>query len=289
MKIVKNLIFYAIVLVLLVLIGNYSYKIYAEYKDNTQNTEIRNEISDSIVFIEDIVYLPGDYDESKFPTEVIEDMKKNPEKYELTNPESSKFISADFNDLKSQNEETVAWLYVSGTAINYSVVQTVDNSHYLKYNFKNEKNRAGWIFGDYRSNFDKLNRNTVIYGHNQLDKSMFSDLTKLITEKNWFDNPEHRYVYLATPNASYVFEVISVYATNDNKYIKHGLYDDKTYQEFIDYILDQNTIDGLSTDVDIGDKILTLSTCYSKMRLSVQCKLIRTKLNRWATLMLTDK
>lgn len=280
MKIIKNLIFYIIVFALLLLIGNYSYKIYAEYKDNTENTEIRNEIADNIVFIEDIVYLPGDYDESKFPTEVIEDMKKNPEKYELTNPESSKFISADFNELKSENKETVAWLYVTDTAINYSVVQTVDNSHYLKYNFKNEKNRAGWIFGDYRSNFDKLNRNTVIYGHNQLDKSMFSDLTKLITEKNWFDNPEHRYVYLATPNASYVFEVVSVYATNDNKYIKHGLYDDETYQEFIDYILDQNTIDGLSTDVDIGDKILTLSTCYSKMRLSVQCKLIRTKLNR---------
>jgi sortase B len=280
MKIVKNLIFYLIVIVLLVLIGKYSYKVYAEYKDNTANIEIRDDISESIVFIEDVVYVPGDYDDSIFPTDIIEELKKNPDEYELTNPESSKFISADFDALKAENEETVAWLYVPGTAINYSVVQTVDNDHYLKYNFKNEKNRAGWIFGDYRSNFDKLNRNTVIYGHNQLDKSMFGSLSKLITEKNWFDDPEHKYVYLATPKASYVFEVVSVYSTNDNKYIKHGLYNDETYQEFIDYILSKNTISGLSKDVDTGDKILTLSTCYSKMRLSVQCKLIRTKLTR---------
>lgn len=279
MKIIKNIIYWAVVIVLLGLIGYYGYQTYSEYKDNDINTEIQTEIKENISIITDNNYHVGNYDESKFPTDILDKIKEDGLTYNPPNVESSTFISADFKSLKSENLDTVAWLYVPGTEINYSVVQTIDNSYYLTHNFNQEYNRAGWIFGDYRSNFTTLNRNTVVYGHNQTSSSMFGDLKKLIKTENWFDKEENRYIYLDTPEASYVFEVVSVYVTGDNKYIKHGLSDDKTYQEFIDYILKNNTIEGLSDDVDISDKILTLSTCHSGKRLSVQSKLIRTKIN----------
>jgi len=279
LKIIKNIIYWAVVLVLLSLIGYYGYQTYSEYKDNDINTEIQTEIKENISIITDNNYHVGEYDESKFPTDVLDKIKEEGLTYNPPNVESSTFISADFTSLKAENLDTVAWLYVPGTEINYSVVQTIDNSYYLSHNFNKESNRAGWIFGDYRSNFKTLNRNTVIYGHNQTTSSMFGDLKKLIKTEDWFKNEENRYIYLDTPDASYVFEVVSVYVTGDNKYIKHGLSDDKTYQEFINYILQNNTIDGLSNDVDISDKILTLSTCHSGKRLTVQSKLIRTKIN----------
>lgn len=277
-RIIKDIFFYLTVLILIFFIGNFSYKIYAERKDNYQNSAIRDDISKNIVLVEDKEYYIGGYDESKFPTdEIIEEANDTP-KYNPVNEETAKFISANFKELKDKNPETVAWLYVPGTAINYSVVQTIDNSYYLKHNFENEENRAGWIFGDYRSDFTHLGRNTVIYGHNQLNESMFGDLKKLIKTEDWFKNEEHKYIYLATPEASYVFEVVSVYVTGDNQYIKHNLSNDEEYQKFIDTIIKSNTIDGLSKDLDITDKILTLSTCHSGQRLSVQSKLIKTKL-----------
>ena len=279
MKIIKNIIYWIVVIILLGLIGYFGYKTYSEYKDNNINTNIQTEIKENISIITDTNYHVGNYDESKFPTGVLDKIKEEGTAYNPPNVESSKFISADFSSLKQENLDTVAWLYVPGTEINYSVAQTIDNSYYLSHNFNKEYNRAGWIFGDYRSNFEKLNRNTVIYGHNQTTSSMFGDLKKLIKTEGWFNKEENRYIYLDTPNASYVFEVVSVYVTGDNKYIKHGLSDDKTYQEFIDYILKNNTIEGLSEDVDISDKILTLSTCHSGKRLTVQSKLIRTKMH----------
>lgn len=279
MKTFKNILFWIIVLIIISLIGLFSYKTYSEIKDNKNNTEIQNEISDTVTIITDTNYHIGAYDESKFPTEKIEEIKESGIVYNPPNVELSKFISTDFKSLKKENDQTVAWLYVPGTAINYSVVQAENNEYYLSHNFNHEKNRAGWIFGDYRSNFKDLNRNTVIYGHNQTTSSMFGDLKKLINEKDWFNKEENRYIYLDTPKASYVFEVVSVYVTGDNKYIKHGLDDDKTYKEFINYILKNNTIKGLSDEVDINSKILTLSTCHSGKRLTVQSKLIRTKIN----------
>ena len=279
MKTIKNILYWLTILVLIGLIVHYGYKTYTEYKDNSINTEIQNEIKENINIITDYEYHVGAYDESKFPTEIIDKIKEDGITYNPPNVESSKFLSTNFTPLIEENSETVAWLYVTGTAINYPVVQTTDNSYYLSYNFNKEKNKAGWIFGDYRSDFKNLNRNTVIYGHNQTTSSMFGDLKKLIKTENWFNTEENKYIYLNTPKASYVFEIVSVYVTGDNKYIKHGLSNDKTYQEFIDYILENNTIEGLSTDVDIADKILTLSTCHSGKRLSVQAKLIRTKIN----------
>ena len=96
----------------------------------------------------------------------------------------------DFTELKKQNPDTVAHIKVNNTRISYVVVQGNDNEYYLNHNFNKEKNRAGWIFADYRNSFDESDKNLIIYGHNMKDGSMFDTLIKTI-DKEWYTNKDN--------------------------------------------------------------------------------------------------
>ena len=85
----------------------------------------------------------------------------------------------NFVALKEQNQDTVAWVKVNNTDIDFPVVKTTNNNYYLNHNFSKEYNSAGWIFADYRNKFDGSDRNLIIYGHNRRDGSMFSSLNKI--------------------------------------------------------------------------------------------------------------
>ena len=57
--------------------------------------------------------------------------------------------SVDFTELLKQNKDTVGWLIVNNTNINYPVVQTTNNDYYLKHAFDRSKNYAGWVSSEY--------------------------------------------------------------------------------------------------------------------------------------------
>ena len=78
-----------------------------------------------------------------------------------------------FNELMKKNDDTVGYLMVNNTKINYPVVQASTNSYYLNRDFNKRKNSMGWIFMDYRNNPTNLDKNTIIYGHNIKQGIMF--------------------------------------------------------------------------------------------------------------------
>lgn len=282
MKKTMNIFLNIIILGLIVMIGYFGYQIYQEIKANSINNKIKESIEYNISIQEESSYSLGSYDESKFPTESINkiDKEENPTIFNPKDTEPSKFLYADFENLKENNKDTVAWIWIPDTKINYSVLQSKDNIYYLTHNFNKDKNKAGWIFGDYRSNFENLEKNTVIYGHNQLDASMFGDMQKFILLDDWFKNEEHKFIYLSTIKTSYVFKIISVYTTTPNpNYIQHGMTNNSEYQEFLDEITNKNEIKDLLSSANISDKILTLSTCtnHGQKRLVVHAKLIKFK------------
>ena len=90
------------------------------------------------------------------------------------NSEGKEDFNINFNTLKKQNEDTVAWIKVNNTNVKYPVVKAKDNSFYLTHSFDKSNNSAGWIFADYKNKFDDTDKNIVIYGHNRRDGSMFS-------------------------------------------------------------------------------------------------------------------
>ena len=76
-----------------------------------------------------------------------------------------------------KNKETVGWIQIKGTNINYPIVQTKNNDYYLKHDFYKRKSSVGWIFADYRNNFNILDNNTIIYGHNLINRTMFGEIS----------------------------------------------------------------------------------------------------------------
>ena len=87
------------------------------------------------------------------------------------------FLKVDLTDLVNQNNDTVGWIKVNGTTIDYPIVQSSDNEFYLSHSFDKTENRAGWIFSDFRNNLNNFNYNSVIYGHRLRDNTMFGNLT----------------------------------------------------------------------------------------------------------------
>ena len=175
--------------------------------------------------------------------------------------DSSNNASIDFESLKKKNKDTVAWLTVPGTKIDYPVVQTDDNQYYLVHSFAKKKNNAGWIFLDYRNDLDNQDKNTIIYGHARLDKSMFGTLKNTL-EKSWYKNKENQIITLTTPNREYKFQTFSTYhIKTEDYYITTDFSNEKEYKKFINTLIKRST-HNFKIDVDVEDYILTLSTCY---------------------------
>ena len=121
----------------------------------------------------------------------IIDIKNNNENQQLVNPPNNlndnyfyyinfPFFSVNFSKLLLKNNNTVGFIKISNTHVNYPVVQTSDNEFYLNHSFDKSENKAGWIFLDFRGNLIDLVDNNVIYGHSRLDATLFGSLKKYL-------------------------------------------------------------------------------------------------------------
>lgn len=186
----------------------------------------------------------------------------------------------EFDELKKQNKDTVAFIKVNNTRIHYVVVKGKDNDFYLNHNFNKEKNIAGWIFGDFRNNFDETDRNLIIYGHNMKDGSMFDTLIKTI-DKEWYTNKDNYIVKLITEKGSYKYKVFSTYSVRaEDYYINTGFNNDKEFDKFVNTLKDRSVYN-YDTEVNGTDKILTLSSCIGdgRKRVVLHAKLIEKEEN----------
>ena len=184
--------------------------------------------------------------------------------------------SVDLSSLVKENSDTIGWLIVNETNISYPVVQTIDNDYYLNHAFDKSKNKAGWVYADYRNNISNLDRNTVIYAHGRKDGVMFGSLVNTLNSE-WYTKPENQVIQLSTLGYDSMWQIFSIYKIeSESYYITTEFSSDTTYQSFISTMKNRSIYD-FNIDVTTDDKILTLSTCYNDygMRLVVQAKLIK--------------
>ena len=215
-------------------------------KDVGKNDKIQDNIEDSITIIE--------------PTNEEQEIKYN----------------IDFKQLKEINKDTIAYLKVNGTNIDYVVVKGKDNSYYLKHNFNNEYNIAGWIFADYKNKFDESDKNIIIYGHNTKNGSMFGTL-KNILNKDWYENEDNHNVVLVTEIGQYEYKVFSTYSiVPEDYYISTEFKNDNEFDKFIKKLKSRSIYD-YGIEVSGEDKILTLSSCIGdgSKRVVLHAKLIK--------------
>ena len=238
-KTILNLILYIILLSILIYSG---IKIFKWYKDKTNNNKIAEQIKSTVIVEEE-----------------------NGDEY-----------TVDFNKLKEQNNETIAWLKVSNTNVEYPVVKGTNNSFYLNHSFDKSNNSAGWIFADYRNKFDNTDKNIVIYGHNIRDGSMFGSMLNILNAK-WYENEENTNITLYTENEKCMYKVFSIYKIeNEDYYIKTEFKNDNEFEDFIK-TLKKKSIKDFNVDVSKDDNILTLSTCANnnKYRVVLHAKKVK--------------
>lgn len=165
--------------------------------------------------------------------------------------------TVNFAALREINPDTVAWICIEGTEINYPVVQGEDNSFYLKHLFDGEWNGAGCIFLDYQNDASFSDRHSILYGHHMNNGTMFTDLEKY-KEQEFFD--EHPFGLLITPEKNYKIEFFSGYvvAANENAWKV-----DFTETEFETWLQSAADHSCFSSEIipRTSDHILTLSTC----------------------------
>ena len=185
-------------------------------------------------------------------------------------------LEVDFNELLKKNPDTVGWIEVKGTNINYPIVQTTDNSYYLTHAFDKTKNEAGWVFMDYRNDAVNFNQNTILYAHSRLTGSMFGSL-KNILESSWYTNKNNHIIRLSTPTENTMWQVFSVYTIpKESYYITPNFNSNEAYQEFLNTMKSRSEVE-FSAEVNTNDKILTLSTCKDNFgnRVVMHAKLIK--------------
>ena len=166
----------------------------------------------------------------------------------------------NFDEIIAMNNQTVAWIKVNGTDINYSVVKANDNDFYLNHSFDKTYNTAGWIFADYRNKFDGTDKNIIIYGHNRKDGSMFSSLKNTL-EDNWQKDENNLIINLYTPTKNYSYKVFSIYQVP-----VEGLSLELSFannNDFSNYLktLQNKSIYNFNVNLDGTQSILTLYTC----------------------------
>lgn len=246
-----------------------------------QNERTKNFTKDlnstSIIDQEDITEDSPDQYEDLIQVSPQEPSQEAPQETPQQSPViNTNFINVNLNYYIQNNPETVAWIQVNGTNINYPVVQHTDNNYYLEHDFYQRKTNVGWIFGDYRNNFEELNNNTIIYGHNLINKTMFGSIPKLLNQ-NWFSNPNNHYIKLSTKNQNTVWQIFSVYIIQPTTdYLQTRFNSTTIYQKFLE-ILKNRSNHQFNINVDYTDKIITLSTCddTGTKRVAVHAKLIK--------------
>ena len=240
-------------------------KIFIWGKDNKDTSKVINDITNAVN-----VTLRDDDDN----TELVNDTNEEETSdywYYIKFP----LIDVDITELKEKNSDSVGWINVNNTNINYPFVQTKDNSYYLNHSFDKKYNEAGWVFLDYRNNNDLNNKNTILYAHSRLDKTMFGSLSKVL-KSSWYNNKDNHIIRISTDTENTLWQIFSVYKIpEESYYITTNFNNNEEYNKFLNTIK-QRSIHNFNTNLDTNDKILTLSTCYSDTeRTVVHAKLIK--------------
>lgn len=176
-------------------------------------------------------------------------------------PLPTPFQSAEVTQLQKDNSDTVGFLYIPGTNIQYPIMQGADNDYYMTRTFKKQKNASGAIFLDCWNMPDFTDFNTVIYGHNMKDGSMFSDLRKY---RHQTFTDEHLTVEVTLQNKKLRYSVFAAYTSQGEEnadFRGQSCVTETQRSSFIKAARKRSKELDSSITVSRYDRLLTLVTC----------------------------
>lgn len=172
-------------------------------------------------------------------------------------------ILPQYLPIYQRNNDTVGWITIEGTNINYPVVQSPNRKdYYLNHSFEKKWSVWGAIYVREACNVNTPSDNITLYGHQMKDGSMFSRLHNYKYMENW---QAHPYIYFDTLYEYHTYKIFAVFKTT----VKAGGF---PYHLFVNAVNEAefNTFIQTAKDLSLyetgitpvyGDKIITLSTC----------------------------
>jgi len=173
----------------------------------------------------------------------------------------------NFTELWKINTDIYAWIKIPGTNVDYPVLQTSgDDAFYLDHNYKKEYEFAGSIYSEKLNKKDFSDPNTLLYGHNMLNGTMFRTLHNF-RDPDFF--AEYPYIYIYLPERTLTYEIFSAYEYDDRHILYSFDFSDK--EVFADYLAyatnptESMMCNRREIEVTADDKIITLSTCLGNI------------------------
>lgn len=235
----------------------------------------QNQMNDNVIVVPQAVQEPTEAEEPVEETESEESTDDTLTRMGIHPPRKE----IDWGKFAELNPDIYAWICIPGTEIDYPVLQhPTDDSYYLKYNMNGTRGYPGCIYTEKINSKDFTDFDTVIYGHNMRNASMFATL-HYYEDQEFFANCP--YVFIYTEDKVLVYEIFAAYTADDSHILySNDFSSEEGRQSYLGNIVKYCTTDGnVRQDVTVttDSHVLTLSTCIkgkSKNRFLVQAVLL---------------
>lgn len=236
-------------------------KVEAATSDRTDGSEVSEE------YIEPNIPIEGGGDISDADTDAV---------IQITEADNKPLVptNVDFEKLTGINSDCIGWISACSNRIDYPIVKSKDNVEYLTKTVTGAENKSGAIFAD-KDCTDPFNQfQTLVFGHNMKNGSMFHYLVNY-RDKDYYDN--HRLIYVRTEHQLLTYEVFAAYreAASDSCIYDSVLNPDDR-AAFLKKVKEKSLYN-TNVQLSTSDRILTLVTCeYTQddFRMFVHAKLI---------------
>ena len=181
---------------------------------------------------------------------------------EIITEEKPDFSDTDLIAFMKDHPDVVGWIYFEDGHISYPIVHSEDNEEYRILDYDKEESRYGAIFLDYRSSGDFTDANSIVYGHNMKDGSMFGTLRAYRQDPTYYN--DHQYFQIITPDKTYRYLIFEYMDVPEN----YVLYD-YVAEAALSFVADAEPIrikSYMDSDIVVNkdSKVVTLSTCTRK-------------------------
>ena len=169
-----------------------------------------------------------------------------------------------YKDIYEQNNDTVGWIKMEGTKMNYPVLQTPDDPNYYLYrDFDKKDSKRGSIYAWSEADINKPSDNITLFGHRMTDGSMFACLNEYTKKEAWDKN---NLIFFDTLNEYHTYKIFAVFKTSANVgegFSYHKFVDAANEQEFNEFVSTCKKLSFYDTGITpvYGDKLICLSTC----------------------------
>lgn len=213
-------------------------------------------------------------DEARSDSIAPQEQQEEPEPVPSPTPEPSPLLAYEIPDRQvdiaalqeKENEDIYAWITVPGTVIDYPILQhSSDLDYYLDHNVDRSSGYPGCIYSQYLNDREWGDSNTVLYGHNMKNGSMFAGL-------HFYEDPEfleeNQYIYIFSENYVRVYHIFGAYEY-DNRHLllTRDMDDPEVFAAYLEGVLGlEGMRDNFLEEVSVSaeDKVLTLETCVNK-------------------------